>query len=143
MSTLLVSERGEPLPPSDVVRRLQGLDPALSLAWHPVMACWSLKWTWPAGDVRWARVQSGEISEAQAFDVFAFLPKDCAADEAMAYLEKHLERADRSELRRLYEKTMAYNEAHKKKLAEQQVVEAVEQTERDLTARKRGTRGAL
>lgn len=143
MTALLVNDRGYPLPPSDIVRRLEGLDPALSLSWHPVMGCWALRWRWPVGDARWTRVQAQELPEADAFDVMSYLPRDCSGDEAMAYLEKSLERADRSELRRLYEKTMTYNRKHSEALAEAQVAETVERTVKDLDARKRGKRGAL
>lgn len=88
---MLITPRGEPVPPQEAVRRLQEIDERLSVKWVPsaVGAYWAIVETWPRGDARWERVQSGEITEAQAFDLRAMLPPDCSAEEAVGFVERY------------------------------------------------------
>lgn len=87
---MLITPRGEPVPPQEAVRRLQQIDERLSVKWVPSAAgaYWAIIETWPRGDERWSRVQSGEITEAQAFDLRAMLPPDCSAEEAVGFVER-------------------------------------------------------
>lgn len=87
---MLITPRGEPVPPQEAVRRLREIDERLTVRWVPsaVGAYWAIVETWPRGDARWERVQTGEITEAQAFDLRAMLPPDCSAEEAVGFVER-------------------------------------------------------
>lgn len=88
---MLITPRGEPVPPQEAVRRLQAIDEHLSVKWVPSAAgpYWGIIETWKAGDERWARVHSGEIGREQAFDLRAMLPPDCSAEEAVGFVERY------------------------------------------------------
>lgn len=87
---MLITPRGEPVPPQEAVRRLREIDERLTVKWVPsaVGAYWAIVETWPRGDARWERVQAGEITEAQAFDLRAMLPPDCSAEQAVGFVER-------------------------------------------------------
>ncbi len=87
----LVSPRGEPLPPMDVVMRLRELDERLSVEW--VEGAWGTSYfglfqRWEKGDKRWERVQNGEIPEKSARDLIQMFPRHCPAPEMAAYVEQ-------------------------------------------------------
>lgn len=88
---MLITPRGEPVPPQEAVRRLREIDERLTVRWVPSAAgaYWAIVETWPMGDARWERVRAGEITEAQAFDLRAMLPPDCSAEEAVGFVERH------------------------------------------------------
>jgi len=90
---MLITPRGEPVPPQEAVRRLRAIDERLSVKWVPSAAgpYWGIIETWKQGDERWARVNSGEIAPEQAFDLRAMLPPDCSAEEAVGFVERFFE----------------------------------------------------
>lgn len=86
---MIVTEVGAPYPPSDVLARLKEIDENLGLKFSNFPEPhWCVTWRWPQGDKRWERVQKGEITEKDAFDMFARLPYDCNADEAIGYVQR-------------------------------------------------------
>lgn len=88
---MLITPRGEPVPPQEAVRRLRAIDERLSVKWVPSAAgpYWGIIEVWTSSDPRWERVRSGEITEAQAFDLRAMLPPDCSAEQAVGFVERH------------------------------------------------------
>ena len=88
---MLITPRGEPIPPQEALRRLREIDERLSVKWVPSAtgAYWGIIETWKQGDERWARVNSGEITREQAFDLRAMLPPDCSAEEAVGFVERY------------------------------------------------------
>ena len=82
---MLITPRGEPIPPQEAVRRLRDIDERLSVKWVPSAAgaYWAIIETWMHGDPRWERVATGEITRDQAFDLRAMLPPDCSAEESV------------------------------------------------------------
>lgn len=86
----LVNNRGEPLPPTDVIERLRRIDERLSIEW--VEGAWGVSYfglfeRWRQGDPRWSRVQNGEIGEASARDLVQMFPRTCPAPEMAAFVE--------------------------------------------------------
>lgn len=88
-TSLLVSRDNVPIPPQQVVRRLEQLSPRLKIEWcaGAHRPYWGLKVRWPQGDPRWERVQTGEIPAAMAFDLDQMFPSDCAGEDMAAYVE--------------------------------------------------------
>lgn len=90
----LVTPRGDPVPPQDVVQRLteynQQRGTRLSISWVP--GAWGCAYFglfdgWKQGDKRWERVQVGETEEANARDLVTMFPKECSPAEMMAWVE--------------------------------------------------------
>lgn len=88
---MLITPRGEPVPPQEAVRRLRDIDERLSVKWVPSAAgpYWGIIELWKREDPRWARVRAGEITEGQAFDLRAMLPPNCSAEEAVGFVERY------------------------------------------------------
>jgi len=87
----LISPRGDPLPPQDVVDRLRRIDGSLSIEW--VEGAWGCAYfglfqRWRSEDRRWAQVQNGEIAEAKARDLIQMFPRSCPAYEMAAFVEQ-------------------------------------------------------
>lgn len=91
MSVILYNASGNPEPSPEIQRRLRALDHRLYLEFMPDFAKhWAVKCRWREDDRRWERVQEGGISDDRAADIVCWLPIDCSADEAPAYLERSL-----------------------------------------------------
>lgn len=88
---MLITPRGEPVPPQDAVRRLKAIDERLDLRWVPSAAgpYWGIIEHYKQGDERWERVRSGELPERDAYDLRAMLPPDCSAEEAVGFVERY------------------------------------------------------
>lgn len=87
--TVLLNSTGQPEPSIETSRRLRALHAGLHLKFlGSGDTFWSVCMTWEPEDPRWATVQSGEISPERAFDIIGYLPMDCDADQAPAYLER-------------------------------------------------------
>lgn len=88
---MLITPRGEPVPPQEAVRRLREIDERLTVRWVPSAAgaYWAIVETYKPEDPRWSRVHTGEITESQAFDLRAMLPPDCSAEQAVGFVERH------------------------------------------------------
>lgn len=121
---LLTSERGGPVPPSDVLQRIHEYSPSLGLRFMPDFdrSRWAFTWEWPAKDLRWARVQSNEIPREAAYDIIGYLPIGCSVDEAGSYVETHLKNYPIEEIRRLHRKTVQWNDTEIPKQQVEQVV---------------------
>ena len=89
----IVNNRGEPIPPSEVVERLRRVDERLSIEWVDGGGTFSVAYfglfeRWRQGDKRWERVQNGEIPESKARDLITMFPRHCPAGEMAAFVEQ-------------------------------------------------------
>ena len=82
---MLVSERGIPLPPQDIVQRLQEIDPDLGMKFLPGPQ-WAITLRWSQEDPRRVLVRKGDVAIDQAHDVWAVLPADCSPEQAYGYV---------------------------------------------------------
>lgn len=84
------AHRGDVIPPPSVVRRLQEKSPRLGLRWMTGahLPYWAVTQRWAGDDPRWARVQSGEVPEASAFDIAHIFTLDVTTEDMAAYIEQ-------------------------------------------------------
>lgn len=88
---LLFGASGKPEPSPEIQRRLQAIDPRLSLRFYEdYPRHWSVVCKWKSDDRRWERVQSGHMDPSMAQDIIGWLPVDCSVEDAPAYLERTL-----------------------------------------------------
>lgn len=135
---VVVNRNGNPEPPTEVVRRLQRVDPGFGLRW--AVNQWQLTRRWPENDRRWRWVQEQSYSPDAAFDIVGHIPNDCAADQVPAYVERLVREWPVADARGLLERMTKYNENPE---AVQRVVETVaEEVVEAVVAptRKRGRR---
>lgn len=79
---------GRPLPPQDLLERIQRFDPRIGLFY--TNAAWAITEAWKDDDPRRERIQQGEMQPEFAFDVCGYLPVTCSLDEALPYIEREL-----------------------------------------------------
>lgn len=85
---LVLNDRGVPEPPSDIQRRLREIDPDLHLRFSGGQ--FALAFRWRQDDPRRQMIRAGEMNPGDDFDIYGFLPHDCAADEAYGYVVANL-----------------------------------------------------
>lgn len=148
----LVNERGEPVPPQDVVDRLKKVSPRLGLRWVPGSAFGSspyfgLTERWKDGDPRWERVRTGELAEARAYDLIQMFPLDCSVPEMAAYIEHRWGERNRSSNPSQDAERIVDEEAHKQGRAMEDTIgafadESLERSARTSLREKRVRAGA-
>lgn len=94
---------GVPLPPTEIVERLQRIHPSLGLKFSSGLAGrgWAVIWHWPEHDRRRAWVQDGRTDPDMAHDIIGYLPFGCPVQEAPAYIENSFKQYPREEVSRL------------------------------------------
>lgn len=112
MTTVLVDSAGVPEPSPTIARRLSAISPGLHLRFLRVtQQHWAVCQTWVQNDVRWGRIQSGEISPDRAFDIIGYLPMDCPIEQAPALLERMLRTYPKEDVQKMADAVFAHNEA--------------------------------
>lgn len=133
---MLVDGRGRPLPPAEITRRLQQIDPALHLRFvqDGDSGWWALAETWRQGDERYKLVQNGAMHPDDNWDMLGFLPKDCGADQAYGYLVNTLQsRAHTKDTaKKLLDRVHLYNKANESSVMEEMEAVAIEEADRQL-----------
>lgn len=89
---------GVPIPSPEVEARVRDIEPTMKLRAYRLgeeadrtpRIQWAAVMDWPEHDPKRARVQSGELDPAMAFDIVAFLPLDISPAEIPGYLERGL-----------------------------------------------------
>lgn len=85
----LVGRDGQPTPPSEVVRRLEQVNPRLGVRVQRIPGqegyWWAFTLAWASEDPRWQLVQRGDMSPDSTFDIIGQLPRDAGVDEAYGY----------------------------------------------------------
>lgn len=93
MPLVIENERGVPLALPSVAARLRDIDASYELRAYRLGDSgiqWAVTCPWPQGNRKWARVQCGELSPAQAFDIIAWIPLDVSVDDVPGYVERGL-----------------------------------------------------
>ncbi len=88
-SLSLVTDRGDPIPPSEIVAELAAISPRYKLEWLNSAwgtSCFVLKTRWAENDRRWQRVQQGELPEHMAFDIEFRFPLGMSHDDMLGYV---------------------------------------------------------
>lgn len=110
---LVLNERGGPVPPPDILRRIRAIAPELGLRFNAAFdsSNWAFTRDWPETDARWARVRSQEISRESAYDIIGYLPIDCSVEQAASYVEQHLRNYPLEHVRALHASMQRWNES--------------------------------
>ncbi len=108
---MILDVRGVPIPPPEIVRRLQQVNPRLGLTWSEGWGgrTWALTMAWAENDPRRARIQAGTLSPDEAYDLLAFLPADCNVDQAYGYLVNAFRASSEEGTRKLLDRVHEYN----------------------------------
>jgi hypothetical protein len=137
---MLVTPRGEPVPPQSVVRRLAAVDPRLSVKWVPMPtgAYWGIIERWKEGDPRFEMIQKGEMSPDSAFDLRAILPAGWSVEESESFVARHFERVSdpgrqaEDKVKRILKHNRAVKEQHIDNFLVEQEEKHVRTTKHDL-----------
>lgn len=108
---VLLNHLGRPEPSPEVSRRLKMIHAGLHLRFldPDQEQFWAVCMNWQPEDTRWSTVQSGEISSDRAFDIIGYLPMQCSADEAPAYLERMFRTFPREDINRIVDSMDNWN----------------------------------
>ena len=113
---LLVSDRGTPVPPQDVLKALRDLDDRFGLEWQEGCAAigleghWSLTVRWSESDSRRRFIQQGTLPKGSDKDRIGGLPKDCDVRQAVAFIRNHARRlASRDDMQRTVSRIEEWN----------------------------------
>jgi hypothetical protein len=107
---VLLNALGRPEPSPETVKRLMAIDPALFLRYiDAAPSHWAVCWAWPRNDRRWAHVQDGSLDPQSAYDIIGYLPMDCSASEAPAYLERMMRTYPKEEISRMADAVVNFN----------------------------------
>lgn len=103
---MLTDVNGTPQPPSDIVARLEAIDPALGVRWMGAggeedNGYWAITHRWPKEDKRREMIKDGKMSPGDDFDAICFLPRDCPVDEAYGFVVNGIRQATREDTRSL------------------------------------------
>lgn len=114
-----------PLPPNEVVESLKRVDDRLELKYVVFRSRdganinlderWAIILRWAESDKRRLMIQRGDMAPEADYDVLAYLPLDCPADQAFSYFEKGARQFHRREdVERLVSRVQKYNEKNTK-----------------------------
>lgn len=139
MATVLVNSAGMPEPSPETTRRLRAIHAGLFLRFlGHITTHWAVCLQWSPENPSWARIQSGEVAPDKAHDIIGYLPLDCSADEAPAYLEKMFRAFPRDEVRRMADAVHEHNlTVPAAQAAEQAMAEVMDMADPSQTKPKR------
>ena len=114
----------QPVPPSEIVRRIKQVHPSLGLKWAPgcfwsekrqrMVDSWAITEEWPENDRRRQQARDGKLPLDECHDIIVFLPEDCSADEAYGYIvNKMVANRGKESIKKLLERMHAYNAQQK------------------------------
>lgn len=139
MTTVLFNSAGTPEPSPEIQRRLQAIHPRLFIEFMEVTGShWGVYLTWAQGDARWEKVQKGIMPESKARDRIGYLPLDCSAEEAPAYLSKMFREYPREDVKNMADAVLQYNmTAPVAQAAEEAMAEVLDMPDPSQTKSKR------
>lgn len=117
---MILGANHRPLPPSEIVTRLQQVDPRLGLRWaegcfwsekqQRMMDSWAITERWPLDDRRHRMVQDGLLPADECADVICYLPADCGVDEAFGYFARTCQRnRGKESVQKMLDRVHAFN----------------------------------
>lgn len=113
MATILVSADGTPVPPQDIVRRLDRVGESVGtefrLHWRPHMKAWAVMAKWKESDRRNGMIRAGEIAD-YPFDTVAHFPEAANAEEAFHLFVKGLRRSSRDDISKTVDHLVEWND---------------------------------
>jgi hypothetical protein len=141
-SPVLVTERGGPVPPTEILAAIKRIAPELNLRFMPNFdrSQWAFTWEWPLRDPRWQWVQNGQADPQMAFDIIGYLPVHCSMPEAASYVEAHLKQYPVEDIRRLHTNAVRWNDVE---IPKQQTAELITSTLDDVSRASRAPKGQL
>ena len=133
---VMVDERGHPLPPTEVVKRLP---PRASIKWVPAAGFYGTQYfglfmAWAPDDKRWEHVRNGSMPKESARDLVQMFPPECAPDDMAAYVEQRWGRRavdPMKEADRLIAEGMKLREQAEREAVDHAVEYANERSERE------------
>lgn len=86
----LLSDRGDPQPPGDIVERLKRLNPLFGLRFANGLSGsgWAVTRDWPEHDRRRQWIRESKYDPESAYDTIGSLPFGCTVDQAASYVER-------------------------------------------------------
>lgn len=136
---MLVTAIGDPVAPPLAQAALQAVDPRFFLKWvKGVMQYWAICERWRDNDPRWERIQAGELSPENAWDVIGYLPLGCSAEEVEGYVLREFTRVTdpKKQAEAMVDAIEKENNANKAKIIEaftdEQGEKAIRTTKHDL-----------
>lgn len=111
--TLLVTASGTPVPPQDIVRRLERVGESVGtvfeMHYRPFMQAWAVMAKWRENDTRYGLIRAGRIAD-YPFDTVAHFPEATNADEAFHLFVKGLRRSNREDISKTVDHLVEWNE---------------------------------
>lgn len=90
---MLITALNDPIAPPIAQAALASVDPRFHLRWvSGVMRYWAICEHWRENDPRRERIKTGELTPDSAWDVIAFLPLGCSAEEVEGYILREFTR---------------------------------------------------
>lgn len=112
--TLLVTAAGTPVPPADIVKRLDRVGASCGgefrMDYRPFMKAWAIMAKWKNGDRRYGLIREGKIAD-YPYDTVATFPEAMNADEAFHLFVKGLRRSNRDDINKAVDHLVHWNES--------------------------------
>jgi hypothetical protein len=126
MATIL-NAMGAPEPSPEIRRRLQAIHPKLDLKFVEAAGHhWAISLSWEDNDRRRELIQNGGIDPSGDYDIIGYLPLDCTADEAPAYIARVFREFPREDVQNLIGRINHYNETPAQKASEEALAEVLD-----------------
>lgn len=108
---MIVNSKGHIEAPSEIVRRLQQIDPALGMKFMPLAGCFCLTYEWPENDPRRQMVRAGKQDPETAYDAWGYAPPNVSVGDAYHCLVAGLRRNAQTKqaARDMLDRVHAYN----------------------------------
>ncbi|MGP1666029.1 MAG: hypothetical protein ACTS5I_09005, partial [Rhodanobacter sp.] len=124
---------GLPSPPSDMVARLQAVDPTLNMVFVPGQSMmdgsWAITQKWSPNDPRRRGIIEGKWPATGDHDAIVFLPKDCPLEQAFGYFANAVRRSSKADVRNMMDRLHLFNKQQKEENWAPVMEEAVAQVE--------------
>ena len=118
---MIISALDDPIAPPLAQAALKAVDPRFFLRWvNGVLKYWAICETWRDNDPRRERIRKGELASNADWDVIAYLPLGCSAEEVEGYILREFVRVTdpKKQANDMVEQVKKENEDQQSKLKE-------------------------
>lgn len=118
---MIISALDDPVPPPLAQAALKAVDPRFFLRWvNGVLKYWAICERWRDNDPRRERIRTGELPSNADWDVIAYLPLGCSAEEVEGYILREFVRVTdpKKQANEMVEQVKKENEDQQSKLKE-------------------------